>query len=138
MQVEVDYYISDKLEEVMKMAINYDNTHFHSKLLTLKTNVKTFSKKKHVVYISLYSETSDGIIESIDLNSIYKDKEHSYKKDSKLISSNTCFQCKKKEYITKNYKIKMSTTIEKSIVINNIEDDAKTKKNAECQTVIKE
>src|SRR5437588_313228 len=55
-QVEVNYHMFNKLEETIKMAINYDNAHFHSKLLASKTNVKMSSKKKCIVYIFLCSE----------------------------------------------------------------------------------
>src|SRR5947209_7878194 len=90
-QVEVDYHMPDKLEEAMKMAINYNNAHFCGKQLTSKINAKTSSKKERVVYVPLRSETSSDTTEAMDLNSIHKGKEHSFKKGSKSTSSDTCF-----------------------------------------------
>src|SRR5437588_1345459 len=95
-QAEVDYHMPDKLEEVMKMAINYDNAHFCGKQLTSKTNAKTSSKKKRVVYVLLHSEMSSDTTEAMDLDSIHKGKEHFYKKDSKLTMSDACFRCEKR------------------------------------------
>ena len=135
-QAEVDYHMPDKLEEVMKMAINFDNAHFHSKPLVLKTNTKTSTKKEHVVYVSMHSKTSSDMTEPMDLDSIHKGKEHSRKKDGKPTPSDACYQCGKKGHITKNCRTKMPATTEKKAEINNIEGE--TKKNTECRTVIKE
>src|SRR6266487_1471856 len=85
-QAEVNYHISNKLEEVIKMVINFDNVHFHSKLLVLKTNTKMSSKKEHIVYVLLYLEMLSNMMKPIDLDSIHKGKEHSYKKSNKLTS----------------------------------------------------
>jgi hypothetical protein len=53
MQTEIDYHIPKRLEEAIKMVINYDNAHFH-KLSTLKAITKT-SQKKNVLYTYLYT-----------------------------------------------------------------------------------
>jgi hypothetical protein len=44
-QAKIDYYMSERLEEVMKMVINYDNTYFY-KPSTLKAITKILQKKK--------------------------------------------------------------------------------------------
>ena len=112
-QAEVNYHMFDKLEEMMKMAINFDNAYFHSKPLVSKTNTKTSSKKEHVVYISMCSETSSDMTEHMDLDFIHKGKEHPHKKDGKLTPSDACYRYRKKGHITKNCRTKMPATMEK-------------------------
>jgi hypothetical protein len=137
MQAEIDYYMPERLEEAMKMAINYDNTHFR-KPSTLKAITKTSQKKERIVYVSPCLETSSHeTTEPIDLDSINRSKEHSKKKSNKP-SSDACYRCRKMGHITRNCKDKTSSTKEKSIMVSSAEGDVERKKNnIECKNVTK-
>jgi hypothetical protein len=121
-QAKVDYHMSERLEEAMKIVVNYDNTHFH-KPSTSKAITKTSQKKEHIIYISPHLKTSSyETTELINLDSINQSKEYFKKKLNKL-SLDTCYQYEKIEYITKNCKDKTFSTKEKSVVVSSTKDN---------------
>jgi hypothetical protein len=137
MQAEIDYYMPERLEEVIKIAINYDNAHFH-KPSTLKAVAKTSQKKKQIVYVPLCLEmSSHKTMESMDLDSINWSKKHSKKKSNKS-SLDACYRCGKTGHIIRNCKDKMSSTKEKSVVVSSAKGNTEWKKNnVKCKNVAK-
>jgi len=136
-QAEVDYHMPERLEEAMKMAINYDNAHFR-KPSTSKAVAKTSQKKERIVYVPPRLETSSHeTTEPMDLDSINRSKEHTKKKSNKP-SSDACYRCGKTGHIARNCKDKTSSTKEKSVVVSSAEGDTERKKNnVECKNVTK-
>ena len=68
-QSELNYNLLNKLEDIMKMAINYDNAHFQ-KVTTIPKNVARLQpRKEHIVYVSKFEMSSSDTTELIDLES---------------------------------------------------------------------
>ena len=136
MQFEVNYYMPDKLEDAMKMAINFDDAHFHKMTIASKSIAKPPPRREHIVYVPRLETPSSDTAEPMDLDAINQTKERFTRKADKTTSSNgRCYRCEKTRHIARNCKEKAK---DKNIVMSTIEkSNEKLKKNAECHTMVK-
>ena len=136
MQFEVNYYMPDKLEDAMKMAINFDDAHFHKMTIASKSIAKPPPRRECIVYVPRLETPSSDTAEPMDLDAINRAKERFTRKSDKTMSSNGgCYRCEKTEHITRNCKGKAKN---KNVIISTIEkSNKKLKKNAKCYIIVK-
>jgi len=65
-QSEVDYHMPDKLEDAIKMAINFDDAHFHKTTTASKSIAKPPPRREHIVYVPRLETPSSDTAELID------------------------------------------------------------------------
>jgi Zinc knuckle len=135
-QSEVDYHMPDKLEDSMKMAINFDDAHFHKTTTASKSIAKPPPRRERIVYVPRLETPSSDTAEPMDLDAINRAKERFTKKSDKTTSSSGgCYRCGKTGHIARNCKGKAK---DKSVVISTVEkSNEKPKENAECHTMVK-
>jgi len=135
-QSELNYNLPNKLEDMMKIVINYDDVHFQKVTTTPKNVTRLQPRKKYIVYIPKFETSSSDTTELMDLDAINRTRECFYKTSDKTMSSGSgCFKCRKMGHIARNCKGKAK---DKSIAVSSVEKgNEKPKENAECHTMAK-
>jgi len=70
-QSEVDYRMPDRLEDAMKMVINFDDAHFHKTTTTTsKTIARPQTRRERIIYVPRVEAPSNDATEPMDLDAI--------------------------------------------------------------------
>ena len=135
-QSELNYNLPNKLEDAMKMVINYDDAHFQKVTTTPKNVARPQPRKERIVYVPKLETSSSDTTEPMDLDAINRTRERFHKtSDKTTLSGSGCFKCGKMGHITRNCKGKAK---DKSVVVSSVEKgNEKPRENAECHTMAK-